>query len=199
MAACVYCNTDDRTPGGICRTCRKNGGCGRCGTRNRAADGTCVTCRDYKRAERLRGIPRTCTRCGLSKLRAEFDTGPGVCKECKAELDSSGWIPNGKMLQKLSGAKHRAKRLGIAFSITVDDLTPLPHTCPVLGLELDYDCRTIQPNSPSIDRFIPEKGYVPGNVSIISNKANAMKHNGSLEEHRKLLAWMEVRWQASQV
>jgi len=46
-------------------------------------------------------------------------------------------------------------------------------------------------NSPSIDRMIPAKGYVKGNVQIISYRANRLKAHGSLEDLRKIVAWME--------
>lgn len=37
-------------------------------------------------------------------------------------------------------------------------------------------------DSPSIDKVIPELGYVRGNVWVISNKANRIKNNATLEE-----------------
>ncbi len=37
-------------------------------------------------------------------------------------------------------------------------------------------------SSPSLDRIIPEKGYVKGNVIVVSNKANVIKNNATPEE-----------------
>ena len=37
-------------------------------------------------------------------------------------------------------------------------------------------------NSPSIDKIIPEKGYVPGNVIIVSMKANMIKSFATPDE-----------------
>lgn len=36
--------------------------------------------------------------------------------------------------------------------------------------------------SPSVDRINPHLGYVPGNVQVISYKANSMKRNCTMEE-----------------
>lgn len=81
----------------------------------------------------------------------------------------------------LIAAKSRAKRQGIPFLITKDDLE-VPEYCPVLGLKLKYGAGPICDESASLDKFIPELGYIPGNVRIISNRANMLKNNMTLFE-----------------
>ena len=49
-------------------------------------------------------------------------------------------------------------------------------------------------DSYSLDKIIPELGYVKGNVWIISNKANAIKSNASLEELKLLVKNLETHW-----
>lgn len=78
-------------------------------------------------------------------------------------------------------ARHRAKKNGTEFLITAADL-PLPQFCPLLGIELCYCNDKLQPNSPSIDRVDPTLGYIPGNVWIISHKANCVKNNLTSDE-----------------
>jgi hypothetical protein len=83
-------------------------------------------------------------------------------------------------------ARRSAKARGLICQITRADLLPLPVECPVLGIRLDYAYgtknRKALPNSPSVDRIDNTKGYIPGNVQIISWKANRLKSNGTPDE-----------------
>ena len=74
----------------------------------------------------------------------------------------------------VTSAKTRAKKKDITFTITKDDIV-IPDTCPILGITLCRNEGLHKDNSPSIDRIIPELGYVPGNVRIISWRANRIK------------------------
>lgn len=59
----------------------------------------------------------------------------------------------------------------------------IPDYCPLLGIKLEYTSgKTNNPNTPSLDKIDPTKGYVKGNVRIISYKANTMKNNATREE-----------------
>ena len=90
-------------------------------------------------------------------------------------------------------AKKRAEEQGLAFDLTPED-TMIPEFCPVLGIRLECDAtRRLSHNrtSPALDRIIPEKGYVKGNVRVISNRANHLKNNGTLEEFRAIVAYLE--------
>ena len=65
------------------------------------------------------------------------------------------------------------------------------HVCPILGIPLKINKpRTPRDNSYSLDRIDNSKGYVPGNIQIISVKANNMKSNATLEELEALVAYM---------
>ena len=69
----------------------------------------------------------------------------------------------------------------------------LPDFCPILGLKLEYSkgSRKDHELSPSIDRIDPSKGYVVGNVHVISWRANRLKSNGSPEELRKIADYID--------
>lgn len=89
------------------------------------------------------------------------------------------------------GAKQRAKRKGIEFTITRDYLNSItPTHCPALGIEFKSGMDNRDHNM-SIDRIDNTKGYVEGNVIVISYKANRMKSNSSLAELQALVKFYE--------
>ena len=93
---------------------------------------------------------------------------------------------------KLPGLRHRAKKLGIPFNLTKEDLI-VPEICPVLGIPLILKggaTGRVNPNNPSVDRIRPSLGYVKGNVRVISLRANHLKSDATIEELNKVLAYM---------
>lgn len=82
------------------------------------------------------------------------------------------------------GARSRAREKGIEFSIEEWEVC-LPKFCPVFGIYLQVGTKAHQA-SPTLDRIDPTKGYVSGNVMVISQKANTMKSNATPAEMRRL-------------
>jgi len=99
------------------------------------------------------------------------------------------------VVSTVGGARQRAKQKGIQFNIDNEYIQEmLPEVCPVLGIKLKYDNkRGYRPDSPSIDRIVPELGYVKGNVAIISFRANMIKSDAGVEELQKVLKWMQTQ------
>ena len=85
-------------------------------------------------------------------------------------------------------ARQRAEKLGVPFKITEDHID-IPRVCPALGIPLMPHSKTNGPYSPTVDRLIPELGYIPSNVHVISSKANSAKSSLTLKETRLLLDW----------
>lgn len=81
----------------------------------------------------------------------------------------------------LKGARTRARRLGLEFSISYSDI-PIPEFCPALGVRLQFNKAKMKFDSATIDRIDSSRGYVKGNVQVISLKANTIKSNASYEE-----------------
>ena len=101
---------------------------------------------------------------------------------------------NRKNLKQLhTQLKNGAKKRGIPFNLTVSDLNELsfPITCPVLGIPLSFNRGTPEDNSYSIDRIDSSKGYQPDNIVVVSNRANKLKSNATLNEMKKLVEFYE--------
>lgn len=88
--------------------------------------------------------------------------------------------------------KKRAKARGIKFDLEVEEIL-IPKTCPILGIELSFGKGTVHDASPSLDRIVPEKGYVKGNCFIISSKANRMKQENTLETLEIIINYIKER------
>lgn len=99
------------------------------------------------------------------------------------ELDHPTWY----LCKK---AKCRAKKHGIPFGITREDIK-IPENCPILGIPLKRNLKVVGPDSPTLDRIVPEKGYVLGNIAVISHKANAIKQNATAEEILRVAIWLK--------
>lgn len=78
-------------------------------------------------------------------------------------------------------AKQRAKKAGLEFSIGLVDIH-IPALCPYLGIVLQFNRAKRHPANASIDRIDSSKGYIPGNIEIISWRANHIKNSATLEE-----------------
>ena len=86
----------------------------------------------------------------------------------------------------LKSCKGRAARKGYEFDITIDDLY-IPDSCPVLGIPLSYtNTGSPREDSASLDRVDTTKGYVKGNVSVISWRANRLKYSASFDEIERI-------------
>jgi len=84
-------------------------------------------------------------------------------------------------VRMLKDAKARASRSGLKFSLKLEDII-IPASCPILGVTLSWAEGTGIDCSPSLDRIIPRLGYVPGNVHVVSNRANVLKRDATLSE-----------------
>lgn len=86
-------------------------------------------------------------------------------------------------------AKRRAKDMSIPFNLDWR-LIEIPEFCPVLGIPMYRGDNGGSENSPSLDRIIPELGYVKGNVKVISSRANRLKSDGSLEDFQEIVKYL---------
>lgn len=95
--------------------------------------------------------------------------------------------PQSREKNVFKAIKSRALKEGLPFNLDLKDIIA-PKTCPVFGIPLDGSTYN---NRPSVDRLIPEKGYVKDNVRVISLKANRLKSNCSVEDLQKLIDYIK--------
>jgi len=165
-----------------CKPCKK------CfGTVRFVRDKKCVTCvrsRDRTRNKTPRRKERDRTRNKTLERKAQ-----------QAELRAAGyhrewqrndWLsdPRKRLLKK---AKERAKLYKRKFALKLEDIA-IPEHCPLLGIPLYVGTKQVKNNSPTIDRKDSSKGYVRGNVWVISWRANRIKADASLGELKMIVA-----------
>jgi hypothetical protein len=84
-------------------------------------------------------------------------------------------------------AQQSARTRSISFELTVNDVPEIPDVCPVLGIPLFRTNGVQTMNTPSLDRIDASRGYVRGNVRVISLRANILRSNATVEELRLIL------------
>jgi len=120
--------------------------------------------------------------CGcLARDRAkEIHTKHGKCPRSGSTAEYALW----------KHAKKRAREQHVPFDLEVADIT-IPKTCPIMGTKLAVNTGKPRGNSPSLDKFEPEKGYVKGNVWVISYRANAFKSDFTVAQLKSFVAAIE--------
>lgn len=111
----------------------------------------------------------------------------GYCKSCRKKANNEFRIRSPeKYLYKQ--VKASAKKRGIPFEIELSDII-IPNVCPVFGVKLLYSDNIN--DVPSLDRVDNSKGYVKGNVRVISWRANNLKSDANLYEMELVLKYMK--------
>jgi len=98
---------------------------------------------------------------------------------------TNAWRKENPVKAMVVRTRSRARKSGLEHNITEEDVV-IPDVCPILKIKLKYNTEY----APSLDRIDPTKGYIKGNVQVISMKANAMKNNATDEELRLFAEWV---------
>jgi hypothetical protein len=98
------------------------------------------------------------------------------------------WKLNNPSYSLWLSCRYRAARKGLDFTIEVEDVI-VPALCPVLGIPMKIGGD--KSDSPSIDRIDSKKGYVKGNIIVISHRANRIKTDATWEELLKIANWLK--------
>jgi hypothetical protein len=146
-----------------------------------------------------------CRTCKLEKPLDQFWKNNVHCIECsKAKYQArltlekrKQYADRGRKFDELNIARYllryarkRAKAKGLECTIRPRDIH-VPDRCPIFDVPLVKNTGTWSNNSYSLDRIDSSKGYVPGNVRVISWQANSLKSNTTVEQVERLLKYMK--------
>ena len=135
--------------------------------------------------------PKTCA-CGQPGRYLPYRKAyTATCMYCRGQRTRERYKREPKVLM-FNCAKARAKKAGMPFNITVKDFD-ISENCPILGIPLRGGDRKEHDNAPSLDKIIPELGYVKGNVEVVSHRANRIKSDATLQELESVVAWLKSR------
>jgi hypothetical protein len=148
---------------------------------------------------------KVCVRCEERKLLTDFyvrstskDGRDRYCKSCERARAGGkkrtnekwyAWAEKRRVTHPhmflFQSTRDNSKARGLEFCLEPTDLL-VPSHCPVLGIPLFFIRGKKGPNTPSVDRIDNSKGYVKGNVVVVSWRANSLKSNATLSELRLL-------------
>ena len=102
-----------------------------------------------------------------------------------------------RLSKLLPAIRGRAKKKNLDFNLTLDYLLSIATDhCPVDGLPMHWEVDTVpggrqSPRRPSVDRLIPSRGYVQGNVQVICLQYNVWKRDMTLQDMQLLFAYLQ--------
>jgi hypothetical protein len=98
-----------------------------------------------------------------------------------------------KISNTVSQIIRRSKNKKIKCDLDMEymiNIFPADYICPALGIKMFWGGNSM--SSPSVDRILPDFGYVKGNVAWISGRANTKKLSRTPEVLRKMADWIEA-------
>jgi hypothetical protein len=118
----------------------------------------------------------------MRKSRIEYDKlyrSKNAEKMLQSQLNHYHKYPERRILRF---TKYHAKRTNQEFNLEESDIK-IPTHCPYLGVKITTEYGDGRKDSnASIDKIDPARGYIKGNVQIISFKANRMKNDATKPE-----------------
>jgi hypothetical protein len=138
---------------------------------------------------------KTCSQCARTLPETAFVLNGGRrrsnCRDCQREKQQTAYAHKSEEWRLFDRARQRAKKKGVHFDLDVHDIK-IPERCPVLGIKL-YRNKNGMPadHSPSLDRVLGQVGYTRDNIRVISNKANRIKNDATVEELEAVLNFLK--------
>lgn len=147
---------------------------------------------DYIKAYQTRNLKRALSKpvmhCVVCNREYKYKQGRSkseACEECYTKYRS--------LYNLIHSAKYRAGKAGLEFDLDIQWAINQPNVCKYTGMELTYtnngkNYTDRKPQTASIDKIDPTKGYTKDNCQIISWWFNCAKQQFSTKEVIELCA-----------
>lgn len=98
----------------------------------------------------------------------------------------------GHISRAMGAASNRARNEGLEFNLDLDYLESIATDfCPIFGTPFEWgQGKKLSDSSPSLDKIVPEFGYIKHNVIFISKLANTIKQNVTENEIYLVGDWL---------
>ena len=144
-----------------------------------------------------------CSKCGKEKPISQFQYGRrgtpqeyrfSYCNKCRKKQiyenlnsDFEKWFKD-----KYNRCKAHAIKIGVPFTISYEYFKDIyekqNHKCFYLGCDMDWGVgKKHSKYTISLDKVIPRKGYVEGNIVFCTVKMNTCKSDLTLDEIKKIM------------
>ena len=136
--------------------------------------------------------PRPLTKNGyFQESWVSQESNEKIKQQIKSSYKISRSTKEGHIRKTIQWIKCKATKDKVPFDLTFDYVSKIaPDICPVFNKPLLWSNQgKIKQFSPSLDRIIPNKGYIDGNVQWLSYLANAMKQNATPDEIKLFAEW----------
>lgn len=116
------------------------------------------------------------------------------CNRCKQKI-ATEWNKTNSLQRLIINSSSRAKSCNLEHSIDTHWLfSTISKICPCCknGFDMGPTNGRQRVNRPSLDRLDSNLGYTKENTRIICTRCNVIKNSGTLEDHKKIVAWLEA-------
>lgn len=138
---------------------------------------TCTCCKELKPADEYNKNNRT--KNGLEVY----------CKVCRKAKHKESYEKNlFTWIHRLK--KSECKKKDLAYELDPEYIESIwTKTCPIFGTILRVNDKSHR-DQYAMDRIVPSKGYVKGNVCFISSRANRIKYDADEYELEMIAKWL---------
>lgn len=164
---------------------------------------TCASCKKeksidefWRQRSKVSGVQSECKTC-MRRRNSEWHSKNREAVNQRCRKAGNARRAGNQAAAIFKACKDRARKYGLEFAITIEDIA-IPELCPVLGIKLQNNLGlgrgsglVVKDAAASIDRIDNSKGYVRGNIVIVSYRANRIKSDANIAEMLAIARYYE--------